>query len=158
MFCPILNYITLTRQVFIFYRFMLHSYWYKFHIFVINLAVSDLIYCLVPLTFYLTLYFGSNWVFGEVWCQMVIIIAQISCYSSWMSLSIIALLRMLSVWRPQALRTICNEKGSKLIIIAQWIFVISLMVPSFFEVCIFTGYNIITTCINLHLQYYFRRQ
>ena len=119
------------------FRFRLHSNWYKFHIFVINLAAADLIYCIVPLTFYLTLYFGSNWVFGEIWCKMVIIIAQICCYSSWMSLSIIALVRMVSVWRPQALRAICNEKGSKLIITGQWIFVILLMVPSFFEVCLF---------------------
>lgn len=112
----------------------MHLNWYKFHIFVINLAVSDLIYCIIPLTFYLTLYFGNDWVFGQIWCQMTIIIAQITCYASWMSLSVIAFVRMMSVWKPQKLREICTEKGSKLIIISIWIFVILLMIPSFYEV------------------------
>ena len=116
------------------YRFELHTHWNKFHIFVMNLAFADLCYCSIPLPFYIVLYLGNKWMFGELLCKLVSMSAHIFGYGSWMALSIIAVVRVLAVWTPNYLRNICTDRGSKIIIIAQWMFVILLLLPSFFEV------------------------
>ena len=72
--------------------------------------------------------------FGELLCKLVSMSAHIFGYGSWMALSIIAVVRVLAVWTPNYLRNICTDRGSKIIIIAQWMFVILLLLPSFFEV------------------------
>ena len=115
-------------------RFEIHTHWNKLHIFVMNLAVADLCYCAIPLPFYLTLYFSNEWIFGEIWCKIIAIAAHIFGYGGWTALSVIAFVRVVAVWSPQILRRICTDRGSKIIILIQWLFTILLLLPSFFEV------------------------
>ena len=99
-----------------------------------NLAVADLCYCAIALPFYIILYFINSWVFGEIWCKIVAIIAHITGYGGWLALSIIAFVRTLAVWSPQTLRRICTDRGSKMIIFLQWMFIVLLLLPTYFEV------------------------
>ena len=122
------------KTITILQRFDIHTHWNKLHIFVMNLAVADLCYCAIPLPFYLTLYFSNEWIFGEIWCKIVAIVAHISGYGGWLALSVIAIVRMIGVWSPQRLRRICTKRGSKIIIVIQWLFTALLLLPSFLEV------------------------
>ena len=101
-----------------------------------NLAVADLLYCTIPLPFYLSVYLGNERIFGGVWCKVISIISNIFGYADWMALSVVAFVRMLSVWAPEHLRRVCTQRGSKLIIAGQWAFVVMLMIPSMFEVTV----------------------
>ena len=83
------------------------------------------------------MYFGNEWVFGSLWCKLISIMANIFGYADWMALSVVAFVRMLGVWAPELLLRLCTQRGSKLIIVSQWAFVVLLMLPSVFEVMLF---------------------
>ena len=143
-------YLNKRNVLILFYRFQLHANWNKLHIFVMNLALADLCYCAIPMPFYLSLYFGNEWVFGTSWCKATAIIAHLSGYGSWMALSLIASVRMLGIWTPNFINRICTNRGSKTLIAIQWIFVLLLLIPTYFEVKYLMLWNIITR-IRYHL-------
>ena len=72
--------------------------------------------------------------FGETWCKMTSIFAHIFAYIGWMALTLIAVSRALSLCAPSFLTSICENGRSKGIIVAMWIFVLFLLIPSFMEV------------------------
>ena len=123
-----------SNNIFTSYRFGLHLNWDKLQIFVLHLAICDILYCAIPLPFYASVYLGNQWIFGEVWCKITSILAHIFLFTSWMALALIALSRVLAVLAPSVLRRVCTNYGSKCIIIFAWIFVVMLLIPFYFEV------------------------
>ena len=122
-------------------RFGLHKNWNNLQIFVLNLAICDLLYCSIPFPFYISLYLGDQWLFGEFWCKATAILAHIFAYTGWMALASIALVRVLAVTAPALLGQVCTNKGSKCIILCMWIFVVILLTPAFLEVIWHTRIN-----------------
>ena len=106
--------------------------------FVLHLAVCDILYCAVPLPFYASLYIGEQWVFGVMWCKMTSVLAHVFAYVGWMALALIAIGRALSLGDMDVWKRVCKNGGSKRIIFFIWIFVLLLIVPSFLEVCRWT--------------------
>ena len=117
-------------------RHGLHENWYTITIFILHLAVCDLLYCGINLPFYVHVYMGYEWTFGEGWCVASIILAFLFSNADWMALALIAFNRALSVFHPKFLQDHCTKAKSMMVIIFSWILVLLILSPAFFEVCI----------------------
>ena len=69
-----------------------------------------------------------------MWCKLTSIIAHVFAYTSWMALALIALSRALALPDTDVWKRICDNGGSKRIIILTWIFNLLVLLPSFLEV------------------------
>ena len=116
------------------HRFGISKNWNTLQIFVLHLALCDILYCVISLPFYSTLYLGEQWIFGEMWRKWTAICAFISAYVGWMALTLIAISRALSLIAPSFLNRICENGRSKMIIVGAWIFVLLIMAPALMEV------------------------
>ena len=115
-------------------RHGLHENWYTITIFVLHLAVCDLLYCAINLPFYVHVYLGYEWTFGEGWCVASIILAFLFSNADWMALALIAFNRAVSLFHPRFLQDHCTKSKSTIIIICSWILVLFILPPAFFEV------------------------
>ena len=119
---------------YLFPRFGVKKNWNTLQIFVLHLAICDLLYCLVPLPFYSSLYIGGQWYFGEIWCKLTSILAHVFAYNSWMALALIALSRAFALPDTDIWKRVCDNGGSKKMILITWIFNLLILLPSFLEV------------------------
>ena len=116
------------------FRFGIKKNWDTLQIFVLHLAICDALYCFVPLPFYANLYIGKTWIFGELWCKMVSILAHVFAYVGWMALALIAISRACALMDNDIWKKACQNGRSKYIILGSWVFVIAMLLPSFAEV------------------------
>ena len=126
-------------------RHGLHENWYTITIFILHLAVCDLLYCGINLPFYVHVYMGYEWTFGEGWCVASIILAFLFSNADWMALALIAFNRALSVFHPKFLQDHCTKAKSMMAIIFSWILVLLILSPAFFEVCFISTVIRLTT-------------
>ena len=99
-----IRYAVINSYDFPFFRHGLHENWYTITVFVLHLAVCDILYCSVNLPFYAHLFLGYEWKFGEGWCVGSIILAFVFSNADWMALALIALSRALSLFAPDFLQ------------------------------------------------------
>ena len=135
-----------------FFRHGLHENWNTITIFILHLAVCDLLYCSVILPFYAHVYLGNEWKFGGNWCVMSSILAFLFSYADWMALSLIALSRALSLYGPSFFYDHWTINKSRAAMVFVWVLVVAIMMPSFLEVnsrdlynwnCVFTMQTVI---------------
>ena len=119
---------------FILCRFALNKDWNKRIIFILNLAVCDLMYCIFCLPSYATLYLGGTWFLGEKWCLISVVLAFISASASWMALALIALSGALLVAYPSISEMVFSRTKSRLIILSSWLIVLLMYCPIYAEV------------------------
>ena len=128
------NKITINIECFLICRHGLHENWYTTTVFVLHLAVCDILYCSINLPFYAHVYFGYEWRFGEWWCVGSVILAFIFSYADWMALALIAFSRAMSLFFPNFMLRFGSKRNASLVIMSAWILVIVLMTPAFLEV------------------------
>ena len=116
------------------FRFGIKKNWDTLQIFVLHLAICDALYCSIPLPFYANLYIGKTWMFGELWCKMISILAHVFAYVGWMALALIAISRACALMDNDIWKKACQSGRSKYIILGSWVFVITMLLPSFVEV------------------------
>ena len=118
------------------HRFGVKKNWNTLQVFVLHLAICDLLYCSIPLPFYSSLYIGGQWYFGEMWCKLTSILAHVFAYNSWMALALIAFSRALALPDTDVWKRLCDNGGSKKIIFLSWIVNLLILLPSLLEVSI----------------------
>ena len=116
------------------HRFTLDKDWNERTIFILNLAICDLIYCLLCLPSYAILYLGETWILGEKWCFISVVLAFTFASASWMALALIALSGMLLVAYPSFSKLVFSKTKSKLIVIGSWLIVLLVYIPLHIEV------------------------
>ena len=121
-------------ECFLICRHGLHENWYTTTVFVLHLAVCDILYCSINLPFYAHVYFGYEWRFGEWWCVGSVILAFIFSYADWMALALIAFSRAMLFFFPNFMLRFGSKRNASLVIMSVWILVIALMTPAFLEV------------------------
>ena len=122
------------RIIHLLHRFGVKKNWNTLQIFVLHLAICDLLYCLIPLPFYSSLYIGGQWYFGEIWCKLTSILAHVFAYNSWMALALIAFSRALALPDTDVWKRLCDNGGSKKIILLAWVVNLLILLPSLLEV------------------------
>ena len=97
------------------------------NIFICNLAISDILLCILAVPFTPSYSFLKNWIFGEYLCHIVPFCQGISIYISTLTLTGIAVDRFLVIlypFRPRMKISLCI-----IIITSIWIFAFLLTLP-----------------------------
>lgn len=97
------------------------------NLFITNLAISDIMMCLLAVPFTPLSYFMSSWIFGEVLCHIVPMTLCICVYVSTLTSTAIAVDRYFVIvypFRPRMKTCVCV-----LMIVAIWIISVSISLP-----------------------------
>ncbi|XP_064630432.1 alpha-1A adrenergic receptor-like [Lineus longissimus] len=91
------------------------------NIFIVNLAVADLLLGTIVLPFSASKEIVNYWAFGQTFCDIWAAVDVLCCTASIMSLCVISLDRYIGVTRPLQHSSIMTEKRAILIVLAVWI-------------------------------------
>ncbi|CAH8461131.1 unnamed protein product [Heterobilharzia americana] len=117
------------------------------NLFIVNLAISDIILCLFTQPFNLLriLYWHYDWKLGQIMCKAVAVGQATNIFVSTISIIAIALDRLQVIVYPTK-KTVQNT-GATLIIVSSWLFALIMASPMF----IFTSVSIDTIRPNGHI-------
>ena len=99
-------------------KYRLHTAWISSTIFIVNLAVSDLAYCIFGMPHEILLHLGIGWPFGDNSCKFFNLFAPIFAYDNWYALGLIALTRAFNIIKPHAWKSFCTKKNVMLLILS----------------------------------------
>lgn len=116
------------------------------NVWLVNLAVADLIFCLTRVTSLIKKLFYNYWPFGVFLCKFNGFFKYTNMFCSVFILAVISLDRALCVWRPvftRHRRTLC---AARLISVGVWIVAVIFSVPYYVYRQVYTGKNNLTKC------------
>ena len=114
-------------------RYQLHNNWNTSTVFILNLAVFDLGFCIFGMPQEILLNLGIPWTFGTSGCKIFNFIGPIFAYGDWYALALIALTRCLVITKTKGWQEFSHTtKNVYLLIMVFWAFNIILCVPRFF--------------------------
>ncbi|XP_069818871.1 proteinase-activated receptor 3 [Dendropsophus ebraccatus] len=115
-------------------------------IFYTNLAISDLLFCLM-LPFRAAYHLnGNNWIFGEGMCRITTIFFYGNMYCSILLLMCISISRYIAIAHPFIYRSLPKRTCALLMCSLVWVTVLMFMIPFFInrQTCNLRKYSIIT--------------
>ncbi len=102
--------------------------------FLLNLALADLLYCVINLPLYATTYLSHGWPLGQPFCLISAAFRDASAYAEWMALATVAFSRYAGlVWKDWASKNLTGTRGF-LLVIATWIWAFAIMSLTFIGV------------------------
>ena len=111
----------------------LHLHWYTSTIYILNLAIFDLGFCIFGMPTDILSNLGIGWPFGNTACKIFNYLGPIFAYGDWYALGLIALTRALFIVKNKEWEEFCTEKKNALsLIVASCAFNILLCVPRFY--------------------------
>lgn len=133
-------------------RFNLERDFWTVTVFILNLALFDLMYCLFCLPTYMFSLARTFWPFGTAYCEAAIAMIILIAHLDWFSLGLVAVSRCLALTRKEFWQGICNRNkgrpssGNTFTTIAfmfglQWIYVTAINLPLFMEKSLTFGYH-----------------
>ena len=115
-------------------RHELHKNWYTSTIFILNLAVFDLGFCIFGMTHDVLFNLGIGWPFGNIACKVFNFLGPVFAYGDWYSLGLIALTRALFITKPTEWDSFCNKPRRVFaVLIGMCSFNIILLIPRFYS-------------------------
>uniref|UniRef100_A0A8C6U1T3 G-protein coupled receptors family 1 profile domain-containing protein n=1 Tax=Neogobius melanostomus TaxID=47308 RepID=A0A8C6U1T3_9GOBI len=116
------------------------------NVFLVNLAVADLIFC-VSRIFYLVYLLRSNdWPYGSFLCKFGALLKYGNMFCSVFLLAVISLDRALCVWRPLLIKTKRTPFVARAVAVAVWTLAITLSVPYYMYRHVYPDKNNRTEC------------
>ncbi|XP_038219653.1 octopamine receptor Oamb [Zerene cesonia] len=91
------------------------------NLFIVSLAVADLLVGLAVLPFSATREVFKIWIFGDVWCSVWLAVDVWMCTASILNLCAISLDRYVAVTRPVSYPSIMSKKRAKALIAGVWV-------------------------------------
>ncbi|KAF5904321.1 C3a anaphylatoxin chemotactic receptor-like, partial [Clarias magur] len=116
------------------------------NVWLVNLAVADLIFCLTRVTSLIGKVFYDYWPFGIFVCKFNGFFKYTNMFCSVFILAVISLDRVLCVWKPvfaRQRRTIC---AARLISVGVWIVAVIFSVPYYMYRQVSIGQNNLSKC------------
>ena len=107
-------------------------------IFVLNLAVADLLYCTVDLTIFAMIHLGKKWIWGENCCFFVAAIVLTNTITEWGSLGMIAVSKCVGLLHSELAEKLFTGFSGKWFVAMIWIYgqiyLIPAYLPDYFQV------------------------
>lgn len=98
-----------------------------------NLAMADLIYCLISLPSYAINYLYGGWFWGKTSCQITAILRYVNAYAEWLSVAMIAVIRcFVLINQKLAFKLLSGIKGYGILALI-WIYANVLVFPMYVE-------------------------
>ncbi|XP_041985287.1 octopamine receptor Oamb [Aricia agestis] len=91
------------------------------NLFIVSLAVADLLVGLAVLPFSATREVFKVWIFGSIWCSVWLAVDVWMCTASILNLCAISLDRYVAVTRPMSYPSIMSKKRAKILIAGVWV-------------------------------------
>ena len=114
-------------------RHELHKHWDASTIFILNLSLFDLGFCLFGMPHDILMHLGIGWPFGSTACTVYNFFGAMFAYGEWYSLGLIAITRALYVMKTQKWQKFCEQKrGGYTIILGLWILNTAILLPKFY--------------------------
>nr|XP_022918265.1 octopamine receptor Oamb [Onthophagus taurus]XP_022918266.1 octopamine receptor Oamb [Onthophagus taurus]XP_022918267.1 octopamine receptor Oamb [Onthophagus taurus] len=92
------------------------------NLFIVSLAVADLLVGVAVLPFSMTLEVYKVWIFGKIWCNIWLAVDVWMCTASILNLCVISLDRYVAVTRPISYPSIMSPSRAKMLIAGIWFF------------------------------------
>ncbi|KAJ8785492.1 hypothetical protein J1605_007089 [Eschrichtius robustus] len=95
------------------------------NVFMLNLAISDLLF-ITTLPFRVDYYLrGSNWIFGDLTCRIMSFSMYVNMYSSIYFLTVLSVVRFLATVHPFRLLHATSVKNAWILCVVIWIFIMA---------------------------------
>ena len=115
-------------------RHNLDKNWYTSTIFILNLAIFDLGFCIFGMPQNISYYLGIEWSLGTYGCKLFNNLGPLFAYGDWYALGLIAITKAFSIVKMSKWSDFCDERRNVfLLIIGTWVFNISIFLPRLFS-------------------------
>ncbi|XP_075993410.1 melanopsin-A-like [Genypterus blacodes] len=116
------------------------------NMFIINLAVTDLLMCVTQAPIFFTTSLHKRWIFGEKGCEVYAFCGALFGICSMITLTVIAVDRYFVITRPLTSIGVLSRKRAFLILTAAWVYSLGWSLPPFFGWSAYVPEGLLTSC------------
>ncbi|XP_041865690.1 melanopsin-A [Melanotaenia boesemani] len=116
------------------------------NMFIINLAITDLLMCITQAPIFFTTSMHKRWIFGEKGCELYAFCGALFGICSMITLTVIAIDRYFVITRPLTSIGVLSKKRALLILVAAWAYSLAWSLPPFFGWSAYVPEGLLTSC------------
>ncbi|KAF7654954.1 hypothetical protein LDENG_00062810 [Lucifuga dentata] len=116
------------------------------NMFIINLAITDLLMCVTQTPIFFTTSLHKRWIFGEKGCEVYAFCGALFGICSMITLTVIAVDRYFVITRPLTSIGVLSRKRAFLILLAAWAYSLGWSLPPFFGWSAYVPEGLLTSC------------
>lgn len=116
------------------------------NMFIINLAITDLLMCITQTPIFFTTSMHKRWIFGEKACEVYAFCGALFGICSMITLTVIAVDRYFVITRPLASIGVLSQKRALLILTGAWLYSLGWSLPPFFGWSAYVPEGLMTSC------------
>ncbi|XP_044033852.1 melanopsin-A-like isoform X2 [Siniperca chuatsi] len=116
------------------------------NIFIINLAVTDLLMCLTQTPIFFITSMHKRWIFGKKGCELYAFCGALFGICSMITLTVIAVDRYMVITRPLASLGMMSRRKALSIVAAAWVYSMGWSLPPFFGWSAYVPEGLMTSC------------
>uniref|UniRef100_A0A8D3BNL6 Opsin 4a (melanopsin) n=1 Tax=Scophthalmus maximus TaxID=52904 RepID=A0A8D3BNL6_SCOMX len=116
------------------------------NMFIINLAITDLLMCVTQTPIFFTTSMHKRWIFGEKGCEVYAFCGALFGICSMITLTVIAIDRYFVITRPLTSIGVLSRKRALLALGAAWIYSLGWSLPPFFGWSAYVPEGLLTSC------------
>ncbi|XP_077351579.1 melanopsin-A-like isoform X2 [Festucalex cinctus] len=116
------------------------------NMFIINLAVTDLLMCVTQAPVFFTSSMHKRWIFGEKACELYAFCGALFGICSMITLTVIAVDRYFVITRPLTSIGVLSRKRALVILAAAWAYSLGWSLPPFFGWSAYVPEGLLTSC------------
>ncbi|XP_070696795.1 melanopsin-A [Pempheris klunzingeri] len=116
------------------------------NMFIINLAITDLLMCVTQTPIFFTTSMHKRWIFGEKGCELYAFCGALFGICSMITLTVIAVDRYFVITRPLTSIGVLSRKRALLILMAAWVYSLGWSLPPFFGWSAYVPEGLLTSC------------
>ncbi|XP_051935346.1 melanopsin-A-like [Hippocampus zosterae] len=116
------------------------------NMFIINLAVTDLLMCVTQAPVFFTSSMHKRWIFGEKACELYAFCGALFGICSMMTLTVITVDRYFVITRPLTSMGVLSRKRALAILAAAWAYSLGWSLPPFFGWSAYVPEGLLTSC------------
>ncbi|KAI3363538.1 hypothetical protein L3Q82_012133 [Scortum barcoo] len=120
--------------------------WTPANMFIINLAITDLLMCVTQTPTFFTTSMHKRWIFGEKGCELYAFCGALFGICSMITLTVIAIDRYFVITRPLTSIGVLSRKRALLILVAAWAYSLGWSLPPFFGWSAYVPEGLMTSC------------
>ncbi|XP_075902317.1 melanopsin-A [Nelusetta ayraudi] len=116
------------------------------NMFIINLAVTDLLMCVTQSPIFFTTSMHKRWIFGEKGCEIYAFCGALFGICSMITLTVIAVDRYFVITRPLTSIGVLSRRRALLVLLAAWLYSLGWSLPPFFGWSAYVPEGLLTSC------------
>ncbi|XP_005945893.1 melanopsin-A isoform X1 [Astatotilapia calliptera] len=116
------------------------------NMFIINLAITDLLMCITQSPIFFTTSMHKRWIFGEKGCELYAFCGALFGICSMITMTVIAIDRYFVITRPLTSIGVLSRKRALLILVAAWAYSLGWSLPPFFGWSAYVPEGLMTSC------------